>query len=214
MTTTLTVFVVDRDPLARSAVRHAAGLLNMQCEPYVSGGEFLDALDPSKPGCVVLEVRLPDMSGFEIQRHLLVEAPAMPVVFLAGRATVSIAVRAMRAGAIHFLEKPVRENELWDVLHEAAHVNQRRRRSHRQKERSIRRLGALSDKQRQLLDMILAGDSNRAMASKLGVCLRTVELRRAKLSQTLQVESLTELLQLALVANNGDVPELCEAAYR
>jgi FixJ family two-component response regulator len=203
MEMTPTVYIVDEDALARSAVCQSAGMMNLRCEEYASGQAFLDALDPSRPGCVLMELKIPDLNGFELQRRLASQAPALPVVFITRHATVSTAVRAMRAGAMHVLQKPVREHELFDVLQEAMHRNQQRRSARKEAEDSKRRVADLTAGEQQLMEMIVAGESTRAIAARLGVCVRTVELRRARLKRKLKVQSLAELLQLALTAKNG-----------
>ncbi len=203
MKTEPTVFVVDADGPTRDAIRDLAYTMNLRCKPYASGHEFLNAYAVWQPGCLVLEVRIPDINGFDIQERLAAQGATIPTVFLTGQATVSIAVRAMRAGALHFLEKPLRENELWDVIEEAILVDQKRRCALVQREELEDRLAKLTPKERQLLGMIARGKSKNAIASQLGVCVRTVELRRKQLMKQLGMSSLVELVHFALLACDG-----------
>ncbi len=203
-----TVFVVDEDQSIRDAVRHLVHTMNLRCETYATGPEFLDNCDPSRPGCVVLEVRVPGASGIEIQNRLSSQEPSRPVIFLSSEPALSIAVRAMRAGAIHFMEKPARETELWETIQEAIRLDhQRRRRWHRQKEIE-RCLERLTPGERELVRGIIGGKTNKTMALECGVSLRTIEQRRARIMKKLKVGSLTELLHLVLVGYNGHLDNL------
>lgn len=208
MQTKPSVFVVDEDPLGRSTVRQVANALNVPCKEYASGLEFIEDFDPSKPGCVLLENRIPGLSGLEVQQHLAAHAPTLPVVFVTGKITVSTAVRAMRAGAIHVLEKPLREAELWDTLQEALRLNQLRRSADRQRQHAQGLIAALTAKEIQVMRGISSGLSNAAMATRLRVSQRTIELRRSKVMKKLRVNSLAELVRLVMLAEdgNGDGP--------
>lgn len=214
MQTPLTVFVVDADPDARSTVRRVARAMGFHCEEYRSGRAFLESVDPSGSGCVVLEMRIPDLNGFEIQKRLASQAPGLPVLFVTGQATVAAAVRAMRAGAVHVLEKPVGEQQLRDALEEAAQRNRRRQAAENFHKDAGQRIARLTPRERQMMHMILTGHTNRATASALGVCRRTVELRRAKLMKKLEVRSLAELIRLALAAGDGRLPKADHGAAR
>jgi len=202
MEMTPTVYVVDEDPLARRNVRQSATMLNLHCEEYASGPEFIEGLDPSRPGCVVLESRIPGISGLEIQQHLATRAPSLPVVFVTRHATVSTAVRAMRAGAVNVLEKPAREIELWETLQEALHLNQQRRQAAQKRRQAGERIDRLTEKEREVMKAVSAGASNAEMASKFGVSQRTIELRRASMMKKLRVRSLAELVRLVTAAES------------
>lgn len=204
------VFVVDADDATRDAVRDLAHTMNLRCRAYALGQEFLDAYADSEPGCLVLDVRIPDINGFEIQERLTAQGATIPVVFLTAQATVSIAVRAMRAGALDFLEKPLRENELWNVIEEAILVDKRRRRLAAERERLTNRLAQLTPKEQEVLEMIARGKSKRDIASEIGVCVRTVELRRKQLMRRLGMRSLVELVHFAVLACDGHPEELHE----
>jgi FixJ family two-component response regulator len=195
-----TVFVVDADAATRAAIRDLASLMNLQCEMYASGAEFLNAYSLSRPGCLVMEVRIPVINGLEIQDRLAEQGAAIPVVFLTAQATVSIAVHAMRAGALHFLEKPFREPELWGAIQEAISLDAERRRVSTEREELKKGLAQLTSEERQLLEMVGEGRSNRAMASQFGVCMRTIELRRSRLRTKLGLSSPIELARVALIA--------------
>lgn len=198
-----TVFVVDADVPTRDAVRDLASLMNLQCEAYSSGLEFLNAYAPSRPGCLVLEVRIPGINGLEIQQRLAAQGAAIPLVFLTAQPTVSIAVRAMRAGAMHFLEKPFREHELWDTIQEALLFDDRRRSASAERRKLEQRMAALTSKERLVLGMIAEAKPNKAIASEMGVSLRTVELHRKHLMKKIGLHSSVELVRFALIACDG-----------
>ena len=198
-----TVFVVDSDGATRDAVRDLAYTMNVPCEAYISGQEFLDAYDTSRPGCVVLEVRITDVSGLDILERLTTQGAVIPIVFLSAHASVSIAVRAMRAGATHFLEKPFREHELWDTIREAILLDAERRRALAKRRELDDQLAKLTPKQHQMLEMIAEGKSKQVVAAEAGVSLRTIEARRKHIMKKLGLDSTVELVHFALMACDG-----------
>ena len=205
-----TVFVVDADEATRDALRDLARTMNLACETYGSGQEFLDAYAPSRPGCVVLEVRVPDVNGLEIQERLAAQRALIPLVFVTAESTVSLAVRAMRAGALHFLVKPFREDELWDVIRESILLDAKRRHVVAERAKIERQLAELTSEEQQLVKLIADGKSKQTIASEVGVCVRTVELRRNRAMTKLGLGSLRELELFALTAGNGHQDALQE----
>ena len=198
-----TVFVVDADESTREAVCNLASTMNLPCQVFASGHEFLDAYDPSQPGCLVLEVKIPGVNGFQIQERLADQGAVLPLVFLTAQATVSIAVRAMRAGAVHFLEKPFRDHELWDTIQEAIQVDKEQRSAWIQQQELKERTAQLTSDEQMVFEMIAEGRSKKYMANKMGVCVRTVEIRQTQLMRKLRAKSALDLLRFALVANDG-----------
>lgn len=198
-----TVFVVDNDPQDRAAVGDLVRQMKLRCLEYDLGQEFLDAYDPSWPGCLVVEVRLPDLGGLQIQRNLAERKATLPIIFLTAHANASAAVQAMRAGALQFFEKPFREHELWEAIQEAIALDLEIRREWEVEQELEERMAALTPKEVDVLEKIVDGKSNRAIAGELDVCVRTVELRRASLMNKLEVGSLMELLQLVGAAFVG-----------
>jgi len=202
------VYLVDDDVRTRDAVRDLTRVLNLACANFSSGQEFLTAYDASRRGCVLLEVRMPGLNGLQVQRYLTDIGATSPVVFLAAQATVSMAVRTMRNGAIHFLEKPIREHDLWDTVQEAIRLDEERKRLRIRQELLDARLGRLTESQHELMQMIAGGKTNREVAGTLRVCVRTIESRRSQLMERLEARSLTELVYYALYAQTcGANPE-------
>jgi FixJ family two-component response regulator len=198
-----TVFVVDPDDAVRETVEHLAETMNLRCESYASGGDFISAYEDSRPGCLVLELKIPGVSGLQIQEHLLKQGTGIPVLFLAEQTTVSFAVRAMRAGAIHFLEKPVREHELWDAIQEALEIDRQRRHALLRRREIQQQVDELTSRERRILEMTAEGISKKAMAKELDVCMRTVDLARSQLMKKLRLGSITELVHFAIYACDG-----------
>ena len=198
-----TVFVVDADGAIRDAVRTLVHTMNLQCEGYASGREFLEEYGPDRAGCLVLEIRIPDINGVQIQERLAAEEASLPIIFLTNQATVSIAVRAMRCGAVHVIEKPFREHELWDAIQEAIELDRSQRESARHRQALQERMEQLSEKERELLKLVAEGKAKEAMAEELGVCVRTVELRRTQLMRKLEFTAPIELIHFALAASDG-----------
>jgi len=198
-----TVFVVDPDPVARSAVREAATAMNLRCEEFSSGLPFVETLDRSRPGCAVLETRIPDIGGLQIQRRLHAQGVPLPVIFTSGAATVAMAVRATRDGALHFLEKPLREHELWDAIQEAVQFDGERREADRETQELRDRMVSLSPQENRLVLLLLEGKTTRQMAQELGVGERTVQLYRSEIMRKLRVKTLVGLLQALIITRDG-----------
>ena len=194
-----TVFVVDGDPASQEVVRDLASAMNLRSEVYASGAEFLDSFDRSRPGCVVLELQVPGISGLEIQERLAEERSSLPVIFLTQHADVSIAVEVMRSGAVHFLEKPFRANELWRAIQEAIELNRKRREAEAWERELGRRIASLTAKERRVLTMLSRNKASKEIAAELNVCVRTVEVHRANLIRKLDVSSLKELLDIGML---------------
>jgi len=191
------VFVVDEDTSTRGDVSTLVDTMHLECKTYGSPQEFLDAYDDSRPGCLVLEVRLPGMGGLQVQQSLSYAGSTLPVIFLTAHADVTVAVRAMRAGALHFLEKPFSEHELWDVIWEGILLSRKRQREAVEQNKLQERLANLTAKDEEVLEMLAEGKTNRAIASELHVCLRTVDARRRNVMNKLAVETRPELLRVA-----------------
>ena len=202
-----TVFVVDGDPFAREAVHELARGMNLACRTFAVGGELLAAYDPSRTGCLILEVTIPDTSGPQIQQRLLQCHATLPLIFLTSHADVSLAVALMRAGAFHYLQKPIRPIELMDAIHAAIALDQRRRHAQERRQRIRQALAVLSSAEREMLEMIAQGKPPPVMAVELKLSLRAIELRRSKLMRKLQIKSTNGLLHFALLASgNGKRP--------
>jgi RNA polymerase sigma factor (sigma-70 family) len=195
-----TVFVVEDDRGTREAICELVQLMNLGCQGYSSGREFLASCDPDQPGCAVLAVDVPDLNGLAIQQQLAAREIPLPVIFVTKHNDVSLAVQAMRAGAVHYLEKPLRTHELWDAIQEALQLDQRRRRAQTIRREIRQRLSLLSAKERQVLDCVAEGKANRQIAAELGVSVRAIEVRRSKLMRKLGVKTPLDLIYYGVAA--------------
>ncbi len=200
MNDTQTVFVVDDDPSARDSVIELVGSMGIPAEPFASAEEFLKQYHEDRPGCLVTDVRMLNMSGVELLERLADKGSVLPVIVITAYADVPLTVRAMRAGAVTLLEKPCRDQELWESVREALRrdtVN----RSQFQRVRDIRkRLESLTEEERQVMDLMVAGKANKVIADELVMGLRTVELRRHHLFRKMKANSVAELVELVVEA--------------
>jgi FixJ family two-component response regulator len=197
MTGNALIHVVDDDESLRAALLDLLDAAGFEARGYASTGEFL--LDPpsDRPGCVLLDVRLPGPSGLELQAALQRQRIALPVIFLTGHADVATSVRAMKAGAVDFLEKPVERDTLLDALRRALARDAAQRTAHEEAHRQSMRLAVLTPREREVFDRIVAGKLNKQIADDLGIGLRTVKAYRAQLMLKLGVDSAAELGKLA-----------------
>ncbi len=201
-----TVFVIDDDPVLLRSLESLIRVVFPRVEAFASADEFLATYRPDRPGCMVLDVAMPGMSGMELHERMAEQQIDLPVIFITGHATVRMAVGAMRAGAVNFLEKPFRDQELWDSIRRALEMDARRRQVRTRRETTLRRLTGLSPGEREVLDLVLAGKLNKEIASQLDVSVRTVEDRRSRLMKKMQAESVVELVQMVLDVVPGGPP--------
>jgi two-component system, LuxR family, response regulator FixJ len=196
-----TVFVTDPDPTTGQTIRKLLDGTEIGCEFYRSGREFLAAYRDDQPGCLVLEQRIPDMSGLQLQHRLAASGAALPLIFVTARPDISTAVEFMRGGAVHVLEKPVRTAELLEAIQEAIALDRGRRHAKNNQKRLKDLTDALTRKERQVLELIAAGKSVKAIAAALELSVRAVELRRKSLMKKLEVRSTLELMRFSVLAN-------------
>ncbi len=198
MTEEPTVFIVDDDPAVLHSLAALVKVIFPRVETFSSATEFLAAYHGDRPGCLVLDVAMPGMSGLELQGKLEEDQLQIPVIFITGHGNVQMAVGAMRAGAVNFLQKPFQEQELWASIRKALELDQRDRCERARRTRVQRQLASLSAGEREVLDLILAGKYNKQIAGELGLSVRTVEDRRARLMKKMQAQTVVELVQMAM----------------
>jgi RNA polymerase sigma factor (sigma-70 family) len=197
VTSQATVFVVDDDPAINEAVADLVELIGLKASTYTSAAEFLDDFQPSGPACLVLDIRMPGMSGLELQRKLAEAQRSVPVVVITGHGDVRMAVEAMKLGAIEFLEKPFRAQELCDSIQKAIRVDEENWQRRQRQEQAEQTYERLTSAERQVMELVVAGKTNKMIAEELGLSVRAIEDRRARMMKKLGVETRAELLNLA-----------------
>lgn len=198
-----TVFVVDDDPAVRKSLETLLKSVGLSVETFRSAQEFLAAYDPARPGCLILDVRMPGMSGLELQRTLRDRGQDIPIIIVTGHGDVPVAVRALKDGALEFLEKPFSKQMLLEHISEALKrdVAGRDRRGHH--EEIAARLALLTDRERQVMELVVAGKVSKEIAAALGLSKKTVDVHRAHVMQKLKLESVAELVELVMIARLG-----------
>ncbi len=195
-----TVFVVDDDEAARQSVLALATFKGLRARGFASAEEFLTQFDPRQKGVLVVDVRMPGMSGLDLLRDLNARRCSLPVVMITGYGDVSMAVKAMQAGALSFLEKPCQEQELWRVITQALEIEKTQHALRKQKTEVEARLASLTSDELIVFRRLLDGQANKRIALDLDVGLRTIESRRSKIMKKMQAESLPDLVRLAILA--------------
>jgi FixJ family two-component response regulator len=203
METELTVYVVDDDPAVVKAISALIEMIGMRVVECTSAPEFLEVYKPSGPACLVLDVRMPGMSGLELQRRLAATGTTLPVIIVTGHADVRMAVEAMKLGAIDFLEKPFRAQELCDCIQKAVQMERENWLRRARQESADRRIQHLTNAEREVMELVLLGKTNKMIAEELGLSLRAVEDRRARMMRKVGVESRAELAHLLNAARVG-----------
>lgn len=199
-----TVHVVDDDEAIRQSISFLLRKAGYTVETYPAGAIFLKAVTRKSQGCVLLDVRMPDIDGLEVQARLSQQGIAMPVVMLTGHGDVTLAVRAIKAGAIEFLEKPFERLVLIDAIEAALRHAARTGREHLAANDAVVRIAALTARERDVLDGMVLGRPNKLIAFELGIATRTVEVHRASLMEKLSARSLSDVLRIAFAAGLGE----------
>lgn len=192
------VFIVDDDAGVRSSIRMLLKSVGIVSTPLSSAQEFLAEFDPVQPGCLVLDIRMPGMSGLELQQELNLLGAILPVIFITGHGDVPMAVEAMQRGAFDFLQKPFRDQDLIDRVRRALMRDMEIRSLMREHDRIQARFESLTPRERQVLDLITEGKPNKVMASDLGLSQRTVEIHRAHVMDKMGAASVAHLVRMVL----------------
>jgi two-component system response regulator FixJ len=193
-----TVMVVDDDAGVRNAMRLLLKSVGLESALYASAQEFLAAYQPSQPGCLVLDIRMPGMSGLELQQQLNLRGAVIPVIFMTGHGDIPMAVEAMQHGAFDFLQKPFRDQDLLDRIQRAIVKDGELRQSLGETERIRTHLESLTPREREVLDLMTKGKQNKSIAQDLGVSPRTVEIHRARVMEKMGAQSVAELVHMML----------------
>ena len=191
-----TVFVVDDDEAVRRFLNGLIASVGLKVETYASAQEFLDAHEPGRPGCLLLDIRMPGMSGLELQKVLVERNIRIPVIILTGHGDVQVAVHAMKAGAVDFIEKPFNNELLLDRIQKAVAESVQADTSRVKRVEIARRMDLLTPREHQVLDMVADGETNKAIARRLDISEKTVEIHRAHVMEKMQAKSLADLVKI------------------
>ena len=200
--TDTTVFVIDDDEAVRGALALLLRSVGLQAMSFAAADAFLAAFEPEWSGCIVLDIRMPGMSGLELHETLLKRGCLLPVIFITGHGDVPMAVRAMKTGAFDFIEKPFNDQDLLDRIHRALSFEADQRGRNQLRGEVQERLQSLTPREKEIMDRIVDGQANKVIAMDLGLSERTVELHRAHVMNKMQAASVAELVRLALAAGS------------
>lgn len=193
-----TIYVVDDDEAMRDALSSLLRAVGMSVETFDSAVEFLEAFDPQRAGCLLLDVRMPGMSGLDLQRHLSERHGDLPILLISGHADVPMAVEAMKRGAVDFIEKPIQGDLLLERVQKCLDLDAERR-SQRERHAQIQqRIETLTSREREVADLIAQGLPNKAIASQLGISVKTLDVHRSHILAKLQLRTNAELVRAML----------------
>lgn len=192
-----TVFIVDDDDEVRDSLEDLIDSVGLKAETFASAHDFLDRYDRRRLGCLVLDVRMPGMSGLELQQRLNALNAFLPIIFITGHGDIPMAVEAMQQGAVDFIQKPFRDQDLLDRINVALAQGSGKRKIMQARHEIEKRRSALTRREREVMDRVAEGKANKVIAIELGVSQRTVEVHRAHVMEKMGAKSLADLVRMA-----------------
>lgn len=202
-TSEATIFVVDDDDGMRRALGTLLSTVGYKTAVFSLPREFLAQFKADEPGCLILDIRMPQMSGLEVQQQLNRAGAMLPVIFITGHGDVPMAVQAMKEGAFQFIQKPFREQELLDHINHALQFDRDNRKDIALRTEIQRRLEMLTPREKQVMDLVVEGEANKVMAIDLGLSERTVEIHRAKVMEKMGARSVAHLVKMHLTLSDN-----------
>jgi FixJ family two-component response regulator len=194
------VFIVDDDDAVRESLVFLMKSVNQKAEAYGSAQEFLDSFNPDQAGCLLLDIRMPGMSGLELQSKLKELHSILPIIFITGHGDVPMAVKAIQAGAADFIQKPFRDQELLDRIQEVLTEDASIRTEKLERQEILQRIESLTDREKEVMEQVVEGKANKVVAIDLNVSQRTVEIHRANVMEKMKAKSLAQLVRLVMRA--------------
>lgn len=196
-----TIFVVDDDPGVQQALRLLFRSVGYRTEVFGTAQQFLDSYNDQWAGCIVLDIRMPGMSGLELQQQLNERHSILPIVFMTGHGDVPMAVEAMQAGAVDFIQKPFHDQDLLDRIAHAVNRDAENRRVLHEQHEIRKRLKLLTPREREIMDLVVDGKANKVIAADLNLSQRTVEIHRARVMEKMQAASLAHLVRMVIAVD-------------
>jgi FixJ family two-component response regulator len=191
------VYVIDDDPSMRAALEDLVGSIGLQVRAFASPQEFLESKQADSPGCLVLDIRLPGMSGLSFQKELVKAGLPLPVIFITGHGDIPMSVRAMKAGAVDFLTKPFHDQDLLDAIHAAIERDRDKRRETLHITELRKRYETLTERERHIMGFVVAGRPNKQIAAELDLSEMTVKVHRGQVMRKMKARSLPELVRMS-----------------
>ena len=202
------VFIIDDDPAVRQSLRMLFRSVGLRSEVFSAGQQFLDVYDERWAGCIVLDMRMPGMSGLELQQHLNERQSILPIIFMTGHGDVPMAVEAMQAGAIDFIQKPFGDQDLLDRIAQALSKDTTNRGALAEKHEIRHRLESLTPREHEILEMVVDGKANKVIAGDLNLSQRTVEIHRARVMEKMQATSLAHLVRMVIAVSDAEAGDV------
>lgn len=199
-----TVFIVDDEEAVRDSLQWLLESSGLTVALFDSAEAFLSSYQPDQPGCLVVDVRMPGMSGLELQEQLAEQHYAIPVIFITGHGDVPMAVQAVKHGAVDFLEKPFNDKELLQIIQRCLEQDRQNRERKQLSDNTSNRLASLTPREREVMQLVVAGKLNKLIADQLNISIKTVEAHRAKVMEKAGVSSLAELVQLVMSSRESE----------
>jgi FixJ family two-component response regulator len=200
------VFVVDDDAAVRDSLRWLMDSVGLRVVPFDSGEAFLDAVTPDREGCVLLDLRMPGLSGLEVHAQLRERGVELPVIVVSGHGDVPMAVRALKSGVVDFIEKPFKDQELLDCVQQALRRDAKQRLQRMRRDELMTRYLALTPRELDVLRLVVDGQANKMIGTTLGISQKTVETHRARVMEKMAAGSVSELVRMTLVIESQGKP--------